>query len=269
MDLDQLEYDEERDTYIIDKSDLEKVVGHRVQDVHSSFTSGRSEDPTDSFGVDAASAAGGTDDSQQTQVLSGDDSGNTEDSQQSRASRESSLVPVEADELVTIQLRDWTTGYAMELLVKLRQNAEKSGLCLMSLLKPSKQNGYVQASFRGANKVMTVQEILLLVSGLDIEARRAVGRAHVPPVLYHASHRCGHPACLIPDHICIESAEENNSRKGCLVWFQCRGHKGCKRWFLVCPHNPPCIKQIPNTNYDTWEETLRSDDVHPTVHLGE
>lgn len=246
MDLENYEYDSERDAYIISKQDLQRLVGQTAQESQASWTSGRSADPAD--------------DTYDTPVADSQHI-STDDSQQSTSTARD-LSPVQQDELARLQLRDWTSGAAWDLLQQLRQNSEKSGLCLSSRLKPSKRGGYIQVSFKGANKVMTLQEVLLLVAGKDIEVARAEGQAMVPPVVFHASHLCDNPACLIPEHICIEPADVNNSRKGCVVWFQCKGHDGCNKWFLVCPHDPPCIAPIPGTEYGSWEELLASEHVH-------
>lgn len=48
------------------------------------------------------------------------------------------------------------------------------------------------------------------------------------------------PACFNPDHLADESAQVNNSRKGCPGPIYCSVH-----YHLVvdlCPHNPGCLR---------------------------
>lgn len=56
----------------------------------------------------------------------------------------------------------------------------------------------------------------------------------------HVSHLCDRPRCFNPDHLADETAQVNNSRKGCPGPISCSVH------FHVivdlCPHMPRCIR---------------------------
>lgn len=113
------------------------------------------------------------------------------------------------------------------------------GWCLLSLLKPTKDKGYVQVSWGGANKFCVLGELLLWAQGITLVDK------------YQASHRCCQPLCLIAPHVCSESITLNNLRKGCLVWVDCP-HYGLK--ILVYTHKPCYIKFCPG--FDSWEDFL-------------
>jgi hypothetical protein len=90
--------------------------------------------------------------------------------------------------------------------------------CLLSTLRPIKNNGYIQISHMGANKFIVLHEFLLLVRGLDLQLQKATGLRQSPKVHYQGSHRCHNPNCVIPEHICIETVEDNNARKSMPLW---------------------------------------------------
>jgi hypothetical protein len=117
----------------------------------------------------------------------------------------------------------------------------KNGYCYESTLMPSKDGGYVQISSAGANKFATLGEMLLWASGRYLHGGLQI------------SHRCNHPKCTIPAHVCLEDAKANNGRKGCMVWVHCP-HEDCHLKIVVCPHRPLCIKYC--SDYETWEEFL-------------
>lgn len=54
----------------------------------------------------------------------------------------------------------------------------------------------------------------------------------------HLSHRCGKRNCFNPAHLCTESPQANNSRKGCPGDVVC-GH--CDQVAFSCSHKPKCI----------------------------
>jgi len=64
-----------------------------------------------------------------------------------------------------------------------------------------------------------------------------------------ASHLCHHSTCSRVGHVIWESSERNQSRKGCVVWVSCP-HDDCELKIWVCPHEPKCIKTIPNVAED-------------------
>ncbi len=116
----------------------------------------------------------------------------------------------------------------------------EDGFCKLSTLKPSKEGGYVQVSWGGANKFCVLQELVLWSKGVT---REVAGD--------QCSHLCGKPFCL--EHVCLESAVANNSRKGCVVWWPCP-HAGCAKKILICQHSPLCIKYVPD--FKSWEDFL-------------
>jgi hypothetical protein len=133
---------------------------------------------------------------------------------------------------------------AQEFLEELK--VVRHGFCWESTLSPSKEGGYIQLSSGGANKFCTLGEMLVWAAGLRLEGGDQV------------SHRCHHPKCTLPSHICSESAALNNGRKGCIVWVDCP--HGCSEKILACPHIPGCIRYVPG--YESWEEFL-ANGVHP------
>jgi hypothetical protein len=54
----------------------------------------------------------------------------------------------------------------------------------------------------------------------------------------HVSHLCDQRSCFNPDHLCVETARENNSRKGCPGTLKCQ----CDHIVFTCPHFPACIR---------------------------
>lgn len=132
-----------------------------------------------------------------------------------------------------------------EILSSLRVSL--SGFCPVVSLVPSKADGYVQISWAGANKFCCLQELLLWSKGVQVNT--AAGD--------QASHLCGSTLCTDASHVCAESAQKNNARKGCLVVVPC---PHCPKPLLVCPHEPKCIKFIPG--YKTWAEFLDSNEYH-------
>jgi len=109
---------------------------------------------------------------------------------------------------------------------------EIEGWCRATSLKPSKANGYVQLSYKGKNKFAVLQDVLLWANGVS----KGGG--------LQASHLCNRPTCTIPEHVCAESARDNNSRKGCLGWVRCSPFcRNCdgKKSIGICPHRPRCI----------------------------
>lgn len=102
------------------------------------------------------------------------------------------------------------------------------GWCRLCTLKPSKEGGYIQVSWQGANKFATLQEVVLWASGCALRPGE------------QCSHRCCQPACLNLGHVVAESELENQRRKGCLVWVDCRH---CALKILVCVHGgQKCIQ---------------------------
>lgn len=93
------------------------------------------------------------------------------------------------------------------------------------LLKPSKANGYIQVSYNGCKSIT-----LHVLSGFD-------RFDDLPSEGCEVSHLCHNRQCFNPLHLCYESRESNNQRKGCLVCIE--DEKGRIR--RLCQHDPPCI----------------------------
>jgi hypothetical protein len=122
-----------------------------------------------------------------------------------------------------------------------------SGFCKLTTLKPSKEGGYVQLNYGGANKFAVLQQVLLWARGVTLVE-----------VTDQCSHLCGNPLCTLPEHVCRESPQKNNNRKGCVVWWDCP--HGCEKKIFVCRHEPPCIKFVPG--YASWEDFVENG-IHP------
>jgi hypothetical protein len=140
----------------------------------------------------------------------------------------SALTAAEKAEMV-IDASQLDKAYAQRILDRLP--IEQDGWCELVTHQPTKKGGYIQVSYRGANKFATLQQVVLWADGLD---------------LLHdgdqCSHRCHRPRCRIVGHVTPESAAENNARKGCLVWIKCHHYD---KFILICMHDPCCIKTVP------------------------
>lgn len=120
-------------------------------------------------------------------------------------------------------------------------DTEFNGFCPCCKFKPSKEGGYVQLSFEGANKFATLGEVLLWSKGVTLNVAGD-----------QCSHLCGNPLCCDATHVVVESAQKNNQRKGCLVVWQCFH---CPKVYLTCPHGPSsCIKFV--SGFSSWEDFL-------------
>jgi hypothetical protein len=117
---------------------------------------------------------------------------------------------------------------------------DQDGFCKLVRLKPTKEGGYVQVSYGGANKFVMLQELVLWSEGVTLVSGQ------------QCSHRCGKPLCK-ERHICAESAELNNRRKGCAVVLKCNH---CQKMILICQHDPVCITNVPG--WASWEDFLQN-----------
>jgi hypothetical protein len=126
-----------------------------------------------------------------------------------------------------------------EVIGRLQQTSVKDGFCLLSVLKPTKEGGYIQLSSEGANKFATLQEVLLWARGDRLQPGQ------------HASHLCDKPKCLMKEHIVAESPVVNNSRKNCGRVIKC-AH--CDKYYQACDHSPRCVTFI--EGFASWEEFL-------------
>jgi hypothetical protein len=119
---------------------------------------------------------------------------------------------------------------------------EVAGFCRLCKNKPTKENGYVQVSWGGANKFCVLGELLSWAGGVIKDPGA------------HYSHLCCQPLCIVPGHIVVETPQENNLRKGCPVWVDCP--HGCVKKIFVCQHKPPCIKYA--SGYNLWPAFLKN-----------
>lgn len=104
----------------------------------------------------------------------------------------------------------------------------EKGWCRLCTLKPSKEGGYIQVSWAGANKFALLQELVLWAAG-----------GHLKPG-EQCSHLCCEPACVGLDHIIAEPGLQNQNGKGCLGWVDC---PHCALKISVCVHvDKKCIK---------------------------
>jgi hypothetical protein len=120
-------------------------------------------------------------------------------------------------------------------------DVEESGFCKLCKLKPSKEGGYIQISYGGANKFAVLQEVLLWAGGVTLEDGED----------QQCSHLCGNPRCTLPEHVFRESTKKNNNRKGCVVWWDC---PHCEKKIQICQHEPSCVKFVPG--FKSWDEFL-------------
>lgn len=119
---------------------------------------------------------------------------------------------------------------ARDIIAKYKQRAVLEGWCWVLPLKPTKDNGYVQVSWGGVNKLAVLQEVVLWANDTVVEKGQ------------DASHLCHQKRCLNLSHIIPEAAPDNQARKGCRVWVDCRH---CAKKLFVCVHEPSCIKYCP------------------------
>jgi hypothetical protein len=118
-------------------------------------------------------------------------------------------------------------------------DTKMDGFCPVVCMKPSKDGGYVQLSFGGANKFATLGEVLLWSKGVTLDS--VAGD--------QCSHLCGNPLCTDSSHVVVESAQRNNQRKGCGVVWPC---SHCSQVYLTCAHVPSCIKFV--SGFSSWRD---------------
>lgn len=140
----------------------------------------------------------------------------------------------------------------LEILGKVKKHQPADGWCVLADMKPSKEGGYIQVSYHGYNKLITLQEVVLGAAGMqlgaDIEGQR----------WEQASHLCCKPTCTTVGHVTVESHEDNGKRKNCQVWIECphcKG-KGEVKAILTCPHAPTCVKH--HAGYKSHEAFLHN-----------
>lgn len=130
------------------------------------------------------------------------------------------------------------SDYAKKVLATL--SSESEGWCELVKMQPSKEGGYIQVSYGGANKFTVLEKVVIWADGQDL------GEGE------QCSHLCHRPRCKTVGHVWAESAAVNNSRKNCLVWIDCHH---CPQKIFLCTHIPCCIKFCPGfTSMDDLKE---------------
>lgn len=132
--------------------------------------------------------------------------------------------------------------------------------CVYCTLTPTKENGYIQLSYRGANKFALLHEVILWSKGVSRPNKLKTfypenGETIVEE--WQVSHLCSHPRCIVSDHIILEHTLDNQQRKNCLPWTRCsRDCRAClgEKVILLCQHDPPCIKWHPT--YTSMEDLV-------------
>lgn len=128
-----------------------------------------------------------------------------------------------------------TLAEATELWTRLKAEKEITGKagCWIHPNKPN-DKGYVQIAKDSDKKVYTHHLAVRMVFGSD-----AVPKDRNRNV----SHLCNNASCCNPDHLVVESSDDNHARKNCPVSRQVTCPCGCNHSFAVsvCSHTPPCI----------------------------
>jgi len=100
-----------------------------------------------------------------------------------------------------------------------------------------------QVYTQGRNERVTVSGARAAVIFSLIQSLRAnggVGDIEWPyPAHFEASHLCHQANCIRPDHIVMETKEDNLSRNGCPGVVFC---PDCPIVLNGCAHSPPCIR---------------------------
>jgi hypothetical protein len=115
-----------------------------------------------------------------------------------------------------------------------RQQSETNGKGCFLYTGSRNNDGYgqvavsvIDAHGRKATKMFLVHHV----------AWYATGR-QMPVQGEHLSHLCHSRNCWNPEHLCVETVQANNSRKGCPGNVICHH---CTLLAYACPHQPKCI----------------------------
>lgn len=155
------------------------------------------------------------------------------------------------------QQRPGAVSACRDILRNLRERGNSllpaNSWCELCTLKPSKQGGYIQLSWRGENKFATLQEVLIWSKGQVRPATFDVKEGETIITTaggqeFDVSHLCHNTRCMVADHVVAEPRQQNNGRKGCLPWISCS--PACSlcsgnRVVFLCTHDPPCIRWHP------------------------
>jgi len=99
------------------------------------------------------------------------------------------------------------------------------GDCVLHMFASGKSYGQVRFGPKGAEKVKYYCHV--------IAAMKRVGRA--PRDEEEASHLCGNPRCVRPEHLAFDKDGLVNKSRGC-----CQLYLGVHPTY-TCPHEPMCI----------------------------
>jgi hypothetical protein len=113
----------------------------------------------------------------------------------------------------------------------LAEKRESPDGCWLHTNKPNPK-GYVQVAKDATTKVYVHHLAVRMVRGAAaVPTSRSV----------HVSHLCHVHGCFNPDHLVIETVEQNKSRNYCLVTVQCAyGTQAA-----ACSHSPRCMRRHP------------------------
>ncbi len=114
-------------------------------------------------------------------------------------------------------------------------SADRSTSCVIVSKVPNKQGGYAVLG-SGEGKI-TAHEFAYFMRKKHHYFERVSQLENSSEVL-QVSHLCGQARCVNPNHLCLESAKVNNSRKGCLGLVTCLG---CGTSMSACTHHPRCV----------------------------
>lgn len=129
---------------------------------------------------------------------------------------------------------------AKELILRLEKNCTRTSFGCKVFNGSLNSDEYAQIQMRGSGPNGRKRNMLG-----HIVALRAVGREAPKSSKQHVSHLCNTRNCIEPNHLCVESATENNRRKGCPGDVKCLD---CDNVVYSCPHVPKCInvRQLEN-----------------------
>jgi hypothetical protein len=136
-----------------------------------------------------------------------------------------------ADGAKTKSSKDVDDVTLSSIIAKLRASATQSGPlgCWRSSLVPNGR-GHVQIKHQGVKYLG--HRIMACASKKPYKYVKYDAETKI-----EASHLCGNPACINPQHLFLENTLVNQTRDCCRMFRDLEGYK--------CPHKPACIGMIP------------------------
>jgi len=139
-----------------------------------------------------------------------------------------------------MSLTDVDMAYAKQTHERFRKRSTTNDRgCYIPLKKP-RNDGYVRFSITRGSTLTALGKLTgektFYVHQL---AWYACNRAMPKGTREQLSHLCSDSRCFNIEHLVIEDAISNNSRKNCQVMATCPC--SCNHTFLVCKHDPSCI----------------------------